>query len=765
MVKKVSEKTMSVLSQIQNLSASEQGELNNALRQLQVNSSDDQMFTNVTKAMQAAGWNPLKRAKAGVRTWAHNKAEATKGINSRTTARVARFFGLRKTADFMDRWLTGPKPPKSVIKNTAGITADNSSGEESSGGTLIIITKQLNYVTERVDRIGEDVTDIKSLLMPKFVTANGATGTADEGDQQVAMFNPLAPQGKQFGKIDDRSGKLVGKTGANFKSSAEEKSALETAKLAFKIYEKDKARVELKKKYEYKDEEEQSKKEDTIEGLKQHIDDKIEEVKEEMPKEKKGIFGMFLNVVPLLMPFLTMLGKIGLVGLGAFLVAKIGEWIWDNVGVKFLEMIRDVRDKILEWKDAIAKKFIEWKDGIIEWWENSWMGQVLGKIAEHFKLKWEKKEEENKAAGRTRGGIASSKGSDPQTAIDHYDKLANDQSLTPEARAANATARDTLMKAYKLEPTQKQETQETIPAEIAAEGSDTVDTNYANIPVAPTVVTTPTNTGGVGGELRTTKPPTTRDLLAQIAKGEGTSDADAMKKGYASGYDVTLGYGAYHKPLDKPLSKMTLGEVRKVQTEMLNHPKNKLNSSAVGKYQIVRATLFGKGKDYPKGGLVGALGLKDSDVFNGELQDKLAGKLLEWRGLNKFQRGQLSNEEFQANLSKEWASIADPNTGKSAYGQHTGTKTEDIAPIIAGMNNVTPTPTLPGATVDKESRVMQASNAPSSVTIMGAPTVVNNNNVNNTVAKRPAVKADVLAKDDSLVRTTLRDTQHPAYAG
>lgn len=176
-------------------------------------------------------------------------------------------------------------------------------------------------------------------------------------------------------------------------------------------------------------------------------------------------------------------------------------------------------------------------------------------------------------------------------------------------------------------------------------------------------------------QVRTGTPDGVRTLLNTISRGEGTSDAAAQRHGYASGYDVTLGFGRYGGApgSGKPLSEMTLGEVRQLQKQMLAHPDNKLNSSAVGKYQIVGRTLFGKDGT---SGLYKELGLKDSDTFSPELQDRLGQKLLERRGLKKFQQGQMNATQFQSNLAYEWASIAHPGTGRAT--QHTGTSTTDI---------------------------------------------------------------------------------------
>ena len=178
-------------------------------------------------------------------------------------------------------------------------------------------------------------------------------------------------------------------------------------------------------------------------------------------------------------------------------------------------------------------------------------------------------------------------------------------------------------------------------------------------------------------------------LLEQIARGEGTTDAQAQQKGFSSGYDVTLGYGAYHRPTKKPLSQMSVGEVKILQSEMLNNPSNSYNSSAAGKYQIVRKTLVGLQKQ---------LGFSDSKIFSPEFQDYLAMKLLEGRGLKrmekvteKYKSGLITSEmyqmevnRFQNNLAMEWASIATTGSGISYYGQNTGTKTVEIQSAIRG---------------------------------------------------------------------------------
>lgn len=118
---------------------------------------------------------------------------------------------------------------------------------------------------------------------------------------------------------------------------------------------------------------------------------------------------------------------------------------------------------------------------------------------------------------------------------------------------------------------------------------------------------------------------TSNRFLDLIGKAEGTD------KG--RGYNEALGYGAFSGG-PKDLSNMTLDEIDKLQGAMLRHPGNKYNSSALGRYQIVRRTLRG---------VRGKVGLKGSDKFSPENQDKLALQILKeqgpgaWEGLKQKQ--------------------------------------------------------------------------------------------------------------------------------
>lgn len=106
-------------------------------------------------------------------------------------------------------------------------------------------------------------------------------------------------------------------------------------------------------------------------------------------------------------------------------------------------------------------------------------------------------------------------------------------------------------------------------------------------------------------------------------------------------------------PASRDLSQFTLKQIHDIQ---LAHGK-KTGSSAFGKYQFIRKTLLG---------LRTRVGLSGNEKFTPDLQDRLARSLLIARGLNRWERGEMSADAFMDSLSKEWASLP-YRTGRSYY--------------------------------------------------------------------------------------------------
>jgi len=156
-----------------------------------------------------------------------------------------------------------------------------------------------------------------------------------------------------------------------------------------------------------------------------------------------------------------------------------------------------------------------------------------------------------------------------------------------------------------------------------------------------------------------------RPMLDLIGFTEGTD------KG--RGYNETLAYGAYTGG-DVDLVSMTLDQLDKLQTKMLDNPKNKMNSSACGRYQIVRTTARNIRAD---------LDLPGSMLFDKGTQDRMACYLLGVRGIDKWLAGRLTENTLINNLAKEWASL--PKTdGKGNYdGQNAAVPASRVRSVLA----------------------------------------------------------------------------------
>jgi len=130
-----------------------------------------------------------------------------------------------------------------------------------------------------------------------------------------------------------------------------------------------------------------------------------------------------------------------------------------------------------------------------------------------------------------------------------------------------------------------------------------------------------------------------RPALDLLGRSEGTD--------IRRGYNETLAYGAYSGG-DRNLTLMTLDEIDELQRAMLAHPRNKWNSSALGRYQIVRTTLRE---------IRSKLRLTGRENFDPEMQDRMACYLLGKRGIDRWLAGQMTDSEMVNSLAKEWASL------------------------------------------------------------------------------------------------------------
>lgn len=153
------------------------------------------------------------------------------------------------------------------------------------------------------------------------------------------------------------------------------------------------------------------------------------------------------------------------------------------------------------------------------------------------------------------------------------------------------------------------------------------------------------------GEALSTQPSTSKyaPLLDEIAKGESKSGAFGT-----SGYDAVYG-GAKVKP-SKPVSQMTIGEVKEYQKQLI---KAGSGSSAVGRYQFIK-------NDDAFAKMTAQAGLKDTDIFDATAQDRLA---VHYMGGEKKVDELLKtgNDAALANVvARQWASMQNAS-GRGNY--------------------------------------------------------------------------------------------------
>lgn len=225
---------------------------------------------------------------------------------------------------------------------------------------------------------------------------------------------------------------------------------------------------------------------------------------------------------------------------------------------------------------------------------------------------------------------------------------------------------------------------------------------------------------------------TTEEVSEFKGAFDALGDSEGTDKG--EGYNETLAEGAFtNGKVD--LVNMTLDEIAVLQEDMLAHPDNRFDSSAVGRYQIVGETLQG---------LIRNLGLSGSEKFTPELQDRMAMALMEGRGLSKWKAGKISDAKFLASLDKEWPSInsgrVDPEAILNALKGTGGNE------ALAAIDTAVPTGAKPVGLDDGSLAFASKSNNPLFVANQGASSKVRDGATEkmDEVLKGPFQKAQEL---------------------
>ena len=151
-------------------------------------------------------------------------------------------------------------------------------------------------------------------------------------------------------------------------------------------------------------------------------------------------------------------------------------------------------------------------------------------------------------------------------------------------------------------------------------------------------------------------------LLDFIGSGEG--GYNSMNQGTRGNSIVGSTNNASSK-LGKNLTDMTIGEIMDRQAYLMNRSNPQISDYgifAAGKYQIIPGTMPGA---------VAGAGLSRSDKFTPQNQDKLGMALIMNKRpyVGKYLRGEHNDVQgAMLELAREFASMPDPNTGRSLYG-------------------------------------------------------------------------------------------------
>lgn len=156
-----------------------------------------------------------------------------------------------------------------------------------------------------------------------------------------------------------------------------------------------------------------------------------------------------------------------------------------------------------------------------------------------------------------------------------------------------------------------------------------------------------------------------RPMLDLIGFTEGTDKGD--------GYNETLAYGKLTGG-DVNLVSMTLDEIDALQTRMLRHPNNRWNSSAIGRYQIVRKTLRSI-RQRKK--------LSGNALYDEAMQDELGCFLLGARGIDKWLEGRVRESALINNLAREWASLPTTEDRGHYSGQSARVDSDRVRAVLA----------------------------------------------------------------------------------
>lgn len=185
-------------------------------------------------------------------------------------------------------------------------------------------------------------------------------------------------------------------------------------------------------------------------------------------------------------------------------------------------------------------------------------------------------------------------------------------------------------------------------------------------------------------------------IFDEIARGEGSYLTPArMGAGYTE-YDTVYGYGQYLMP-PGPVSTLTFNELYQYQRDLIAATRGQIpgtssGTSAVGKYQMVATSMYGRGRgpnNPAPNSWFARSGLSPTDKFSPENQELLMEQIAADMGMDrKLAAGDY--EGLQNSLAQQFAS-QQTASGADIYGQGAHVTSRRMVPLFEAARNAAET--------------------------------------------------------------------------
>ena len=719
----------------------------------QTDIADAQRWLDVTEAMMRAGARNESRIAAGVRAWYQQRKK--RGSPKRGGTKVGgilRFMGKPQAAIWIDRFFGkynatgrqlrgGARIPAGGADMGTGGGGRTSVSDSRISGNLMGIKVRLGVLSQGMADIADDVSDIKSLLLPKDITVKGRKGKKVYGDwRDLATANykhkplppektinlrydPLAPASEQF-KIITKTGKLTSKSpDQGFINAATKNAALATATLALKIQKKDEEKAVLRKKHVYRDPKETDPlvADDPLLLLRADMNANFKKILDRLDGIKKGSDGL----IDTLGDWGGMIAGISALAPYAQKLMKLGSalrWIFN------LPLVAAALATYGIYK-AIDKGFsIETNI------------DQTNKLFKKNKLPFEQFKDTD---GTIKLRIKDAKGNEQ---IYKMDDLPNEYRRAFDYARFRHGNKESMNKVIKdLNTTGIKTTPRKMSREEAIKAEKRLKQNTT-------------------GSLMTK--PMSND--AKNIPPEGLAFLDALSIPESGGrYDTIVGSGKYGAPatfsdFSKHPGIAGVGLTKTGKWTRVDSPDKEDFSTAAGRYQITRSTWKRLQMKY---------GFTD---FKPETQDLAAWNLAKDDYAKKTGKN-LLDELRQGNfyhitkhLNKTWTSLAggieERDLGNIVATQE---RYNQALPVRIAQNNqgIIPATTMFGNRIDGDSRELMATNTGRASGSTIVPVSIDASTQHNTMGRHPAPKASTVSDDPSFIRIAGRDVPHPVFVG